>query len=76
MVQQGFAPRNNSSTHGANAARHSNFVLVPMWDDIVAEFCARGYAEAQRAGSTVVLQMSQLERFLTALVQSVRPNQT
>lgn len=76
MVQQGFAPRGGSSAASGGAIRRSDFVLVPKWDDIVSEFCAAGIAEAQRAGSTVVLRMSQLERFLTALVQSVRPHNT
>ena len=81
MIQQGFANRGgggNSGGSGADGARASSgrrcdFVLVPKWDDTVAEFCKKGYAEAQRAGSTVVLRMSMLERFLTELVSSVRP---
>ena len=82
MIQQGFANRGGGGgSSGSNtgdgakssSGRRSDFVLVPKWDDIVAEFCKKGYAEAQRAGSTVVLRMSMLERFLTELVSSVRP---
>lgn len=73
MIQQGFANKGGHSASASGATRKSDFVLVPKWDEIVGRFCQQGFAEAQRAGSTVVLQMGKLEGFLTALVSSVKP---
>lgn len=67
MIQQGFANRSGSSG-GSNPHRRNDFAPLPKWDDIVAALTRDGYAEAQRAGSTVVLKMEVLEQFLSDLV--------
>lgn len=77
MIQQGFAQRGGSSGGGSSGStRRSDFMPLPKWDDIVSSLCQKGHAEAQRAGSTVVLRMEVLENFLTALVSSARPQGT
>lgn len=69
MIQQGFAQRTGSSS-GGGSNRRNDFVSLPKWDEIVARLTRDGFAEAQRAGSTVVLKMEMLERFLSDLVTS------
>ena len=68
MIQQGLAQRSGSS--GGSSYRRNDFVSLPKWDEIVAGLTRQGYAEAQRAGSTVVLRMELLEQFLSNLVTS------
>ena len=70
MVQHGLAHRTGSS-NGSSRTRN-DFVALPHWDEKVAELTRNGYADAQRAGSTVVLRMEMLETFLKDLVSSVR----
>ncbi|CDF35704.1 unnamed protein product [Chondrus crispus] len=67
MIQQGFASRSGPSG-GNNPNWRNDFAPLPKWDDIVDELTKEGYAEAQRAGSTVVLKMEVLEQFLSDLV--------
>lgn len=69
MYQQGLAPRLGSSG-SAVSHRRNDFVPLPKWDDIVAALSREGLAEAQRAGSTVLLRMEVLEQFLSDLVTS------
>lgn len=69
MIQQGFAHRSGSSS-GGNGHRRNDFAPLPKWDEIVAALTKAGCAEAQRAGSTVVLKMQMLEQFLSDLVAS------
>lgn len=66
MIQQGFAHRSGSS--GGGTHRRNDFAPLPKWDEVVATLTTDGYAEAQRAGSTVVLKMEVLEQFLSDLV--------
>lgn len=73
MIQQGFAHRTGSSCAGSN--KRSDFVSLPKWDEIVAALKQSGHAEAQRAGSTVVLKMEVLEQFLSDLVSSAGSNE-
>lgn len=70
MIQQGFANRGSSSGGGSSSRGRSDFVPLPKWDGIVGALNKDGYAEAQRAGSTVVLKMEVLEKFLSDLVSS------
>lgn len=69
MRQQGLAPRPDSSGLGV-PQRRIEFVPIRKWDDIVASLTRAGYAETQRAGSTVLLRMEALEQFLLDLVTS------
>lgn len=68
MIQQGLAHRMSAST--SNSQRRPDFASLPKWDEIVGALTRSGDAEAQRAGSTVVLRMEMLEQFLTDLVVS------
>lgn len=69
MIQQGLA-HPSSSSGGGGSHRRNDYVSVPRWDEIVATLPRDGHAEAQRAGSTVVLRMEMLEKFLSDLVTS------
>lgn len=66
MIQHGLAHRTTSG----GSQRRSDFASLPKWDEIVEALTRKGHAEAQRAGSTVVLRMEMLEQFLTNLVIS------
>lgn len=69
MYQQGLAPRLGSSGGGVSH-RRNDFAPLPRWDETVAVLSREGLAEAQRAGSTVLLKMEVLEQFLSDLVSS------
>ncbi|CAN8073604.1 unnamed protein product [Agarophyton chilense] len=69
MIQQGFVTRNPSSSHG-HLGRGSEYISLPKWDEVVASVVQDGYAEPQRADSTIVLKMEMLETFLSRLVSS------
>lgn len=76
MVQLGVAQR-LGTPGGAGSQRRpqrNDFVALPRWDEFVAELTREGHAEAQRAGSTVVLRMEALEKFLTNLVKATGPS--
>lgn len=66
MIQQGLA---HGKSSGASQ-RRTDFASVPKWNEIVASLTRSGHAEAQRAGSTVVLRMEMLEILLSRLVIS------
>lgn len=66
MSQHGLAHKMT----GGGSQRRSDLVCLPKWDEIVDSLTRKGDAEAQRAGSTVVLRMEKLEQFLTNLVTS------
>ncbi|PXF40468.1 hypothetical protein BWQ96_09817 [Gracilariopsis chorda] len=69
MIQQGFVTRNHSSGPGTSG-RGNDYVSLPKWDEVVASVVRDGYAEPQRADSTIVLKMEMLETFLSRLVSS------
>lgn len=73
MIQQGLAPRNSTSP---SSNKKIEFVPIPRWDQIVASLTKQGLAEAQRAGSTVLLRMEALEQFLLKLVTSASHGET
>ncbi|KAI0565525.1 hypothetical protein FGB62_17g327 [Gracilaria domingensis] len=76
MIQQGFVTRNHSSGHGY-LGRGSEYISLPKWDEVVASVVQDGYAEPQRADSTIVLKMEMLETFLSRLVSSsLSPDRT
>lgn len=68
MVQHGLAQRTGFSN--GTSSRRNDYVSLPHWDEKVAALTRNGYADAQRAASTVVLRMEMLETFLKDLVSS------
>lgn len=76
LFEQGLHPRSSygsmsqADQHGTGVARASEFASLSKWDEITARLSARGAAQPQRAVSTVLMKMEELEGFLTELVAS------
>lgn len=72
MIQQGLAHRSGWNNGSTSQKPRADFVAVPKWDEIVDGLALKGLAQAQRAGSTVLLRMEVLEQFLSELVDAAR----
>lgn len=72
MIQQGLAHRAGWNSGSTSQRPRADFVAVPKWDEIVDNLASEGLAQAQRAGSTVLLRMEVLEQFLSELVSAAR----